>query len=312
MSVKFSSRDSRLMKAVTGVSEEQFVELEKAFGAVYEEKKQKAYEAAVKRGERKRKRGGGRKGALPEIGDKLLFVLFYLKVYPTFDVLSAFFGLSRSKACENIHRLLPVFHETLSALGVLPHRSFDSIDEMKKVFENIELIIIDATERLYRRPKDSKKQSSMYSGKKKRHTIKNTVISTADKAVHFIGMTFPGSVHDYTMLKKEFSPEEPWFENINALLDLGYQGIQKDYIGDKIRIPHKKPRKSKNFQNPELTDEQKEKNRALSRVRISVENAIGGFKRFNILNHIFRNKKKNFDDDVIVLCAGLWNMAIAN
>jgi len=164
MSMIFSSRDSRQMKAVTGVSEEQFDELEKAFGAVYEEKKQKAYEAAVKRGERKRKRGGGRKGALPEIGDKLLFILFYLKVYPTFDVLSAFFGLSRSKACENIHRLLPVFHETLSALGVLPHRSFDSIDEMRKVFENIELIIIDATERLYRRPKDSKKQSSMYSG----------------------------------------------------------------------------------------------------------------------------------------------------
>jgi len=203
-----------------------------------------------------------------------------------------------------------VLYETLSALGVLPHRSFESIDEMRKVFENIELIIIDATERLYRRPKDSKKQSSMYSGKKKRHTIKNTVISTADKAVHFIGMTFPGSVHDYTMLKNEFSPEEPWFENINALLDLGYQGIQKDYIGDKIRIPHKKPRKSKNCQNPELTDEQKEKNRVLSRVRILVENAIGGIKRFNILNHIFRNKKKNFDDDVIVLCSGLWNMAI--
>ena len=103
MSVIFSIRDSRLMKAVTGVSEEQFDVLEKAFGAVYEEKKQKAYETAVKRGERKRKRGGGRKGALPEIGDKQLFVQFYLKVYPTFDVLSAFFGLSRSKACENIH-----------------------------------------------------------------------------------------------------------------------------------------------------------------------------------------------------------------
>jgi len=125
-------------------------------------------------------------------------------------------------------------------------------------------------------------------------------------------MTFPGSVHDYTMLKKEFSPEEPWFENINTLLDLGYQGIQKDYIGDEVQIPHKKPRKSKKCRNPELTDEQKEKNRVLSRVRISVENAIGGIKRFNIFNYIFRNKKKNFDDDVIALCAGLWNMAITD
>ena len=104
--------------------------LEKAFGEVYEEKKQNAYEAAGERGERRRKRGGGRKGALPEIGDKSLFVQFYLKVYPTSDVLSAFFGLSCSKACENLHRLLPVLYEILSALGVLPHRGFDSIDEI--------------------------------------------------------------------------------------------------------------------------------------------------------------------------------------
>ncbi|GBC59256.1 hypothetical protein DENIS_0192 [Desulfonema ishimotonii] len=47
------------------------------------------------------------------------------------------------------------------------------------------------------------------------------------------------------MLKKEFPPDLPWFEGINALLDLGYQGIQTDYAGDGIRIPHKKPRKSK-------------------------------------------------------------------
>ena len=300
------------MKAATGVSEEQFGKLEKEFGRVYEEKKQKDYNDAVGRGERVRKPGGGRRGALPTVGDKLMFVLFYLKVYPTFDVLAAFFGMSRSKACENIHRLLPVLHDTLSGIGVLPHRRFDSVAEMRRAFENVDQIIIDATERNHRRPKDGKRQSSVYSGKKKRHTVKNTVISSKDKIVRFIGKTFPGSAHDYTMLKNEFPPEEPWFENMNALLDLGYQGIRTDYTGDGIRIPHKKPRKSKNNPNPVLTGEQKEGNRTLSRVRIFVENAIGGMKRFNILSHVFRNRKKNFDDDVIVLCAGLWNMAVTN
>ena len=41
------------------------------------------------------------------------------------------------------------------------------------------------------------------------------------------------------------------------LVDLGYQGILKDYNGDDIQIPFKKPRKSKNNPNPTLTVEEK-------------------------------------------------------
>lgn len=310
MSKTFIIRDSRQLRAMTGVSEEQFETLKKAFDEVYEELKQKEYEEAVERGERKRKRGGGRKGNLPTIADKLLFVLFYLKVYPTFDVIAGFFGMSRSKACENLHNLLPVLNETLARLGVLPHRTFDTVDDMRKAFEGIDKIIIDVTERLRQRPEDSEKQSEMYSGKKKTHTSKNTIISSVDKVILFLGQTFPGHTHDYKMLKNEFPPDEPWFEHICTLADLGYQGINKDYDGNEIYIPHKKPRKSKKNPEPELAKEQKETNTALSKVRIFVENAIGGIKRFNILVHAFRNRKKNFDDDVIALCSGLWNMMI--
>jgi hypothetical protein len=70
-------------------------------------------------------------------------------------------------------------------------------------------------------------------------------MSTVTKWMLFIGATFPGHEHDYTMLKNEFSPEQPWFEIIRAWLDSGYPGILKDYLGDNIEIPHKKPRKSK-------------------------------------------------------------------
>jgi hypothetical protein len=164
MSSSFTIRDSRQLRAMTGVSEEQFEKLEKAFDDVYEEQKQNEYEEAVERGERKRKRGGGRKGSLPTIREKLLFVLFYLKVYPTFDVLAGFFGMSRSKACENLHQLLPILNKTLARLGVLPHRKFDTVEEMRKAFGDIDKIIIDVTERLHRRPKDNEKQSEMYSG----------------------------------------------------------------------------------------------------------------------------------------------------
>ena len=46
--------------------------------------------------------------------------------------------------------------------------------------------------------------------------------------------------------------------------------------------------------------------KALSHIRIFVEHAIGGMKRYNILVHSFRNHKENFEDDVIGICAGLW------
>ncbi len=74
-----------------------------------------------------------------------------------------------------------------------------------------------------------------------------------------------------------------------------------------INIPHKKPRKSKANPNPTLTEEQKEENRAVSRVRVVVEHAIGGMKRFAILTQTFRNHKDNFVDTVAVIGAGLWN-----
>src|SRR6059058_2672274 len=45
---------------------------------------------------------------------------------------------------------------------------------------------------------------------------------------------------------------------------------------------------------PQLSDEQKAANTALSRVRIFIEHAIGGMKRYNILVHGFRNRKVDF------------------
>jgi len=47
------------------------------------------------------------------------------------------------------------------------------------------------------------------------------------------------------LLKSEFPPEQDWFKNQNIVVDLGYQGIKKEYIAKQINIPFKKPRKSK-------------------------------------------------------------------
>lgn len=109
------------------------------------------------------------------------------------------------------------------------------------------------------------------------------------------------------MLKAEFPPQAAWFELLQVLVDLGYQGMLTDYVGEEIHVPHKKPRTSKKNPVTSLSDEQKAENQALSKIRVVVENAICGLKRYNILVHRFRNHKASFDDDVIGIAAGLWN-----
>src|SRR2546428_12729602 len=111
---------------------------------------------------------------------------------------------------------------------------------------------------------------------KKQHTLKNTVMSLPDKLIVFLGRTFSGHNHDYSMLKQEFTPELDWFTDIHVRADLGYLGMQSDYRGDRIDLPTKKPRKSKKNPNPQLSDEQKATNKALSKVRIFLAHTFGG------------------------------------
>ncbi len=159
-------RDDRHMRSLTGLSLEQFDELLPTFTQVYEKQRRSAYIREVLAGKRQRKLGGGRKSKLPTMADKLLFVLYYYKTYPTFDVLGTQFDLARSKAHENLHKLSPILHATLAEKGMMPHREFKTPEELKAALNGIDQIIIDATEREYRRSKDNAKQREHYSGKK--------------------------------------------------------------------------------------------------------------------------------------------------
>jgi len=139
------------------------------------------------------------------------------------------------------------------------------------------------------------------------------VIATLRKWILFLGDSVAGSIHDYTQFKKEFPVDEQtddlvkWFEDFVLWLDLGYLGTQKTYEAKAVNMPHKKPRKSKNNPSPDLTAEQKAENREISRIRVIVEQAISGLKRFNIVTHRFRNHLEGFVDTAALLAVGLWN-----
>lgn len=306
-------RNDRQFRALTGMSRLEFEQFLPTFTEASAELRQEAYEAH--QATRQRKPGGGPKGKLVTLSQKLLFILYYWKVYPCYDVLGFQFGMDGSKACTNVQALWPVLKRALTKHEVLPAREFARVEELREAFADIAEVFIDASERPHVRPQDDVEQRKKFSGKKKRHTVKNTVITTACQWILFFGLTVAGSVHDYGRFKDEFPLPEggdqdalaAWFEDFVLWLDLGYQGIQKAYAAQEINLPHKKPRKSKTNPTPSLTPEQKAENRALSRIRVIVEQAIGGLKRLGILAQRFRNHTKDFVDAVGIIGAGLWN-----
>src|SRR5207245_9552094 len=136
------------------------------FNDLYQAAQQKHYEEGVASGTRRRKPGGGTKGKLPTMTEKLQFVLYYYKTYPTFDVLGQQFEMARSKANENLHKLSPILYDTLVHLELMPYRELATPEDLKAALQGVDRLLIDATEQAYHRSTDDATQREHYSGKK--------------------------------------------------------------------------------------------------------------------------------------------------
>ena len=146
---------------------------------------------------------------------------------------------------------------------------------------------------------------------KKAQTLKNTVRSLPSKCIVFLGRPLCGHHHDDQMWQQEFPPEMDGLSALHVRVDLGYQGMQSDDHLDQLAMPYKKPRQSQKNPQAAFSAAQKAVNKALSQIRIFVEHAIGGMKRYTILVHSFRNRTEHFEDDAIGVCAGLWNLVLS-
>jgi hypothetical protein len=100
------------------------------------------------------------------MAEKLLFVLYYDKTSPTFDVLGTQFEMGRSKAHEHLHKLSPILYDTVVALELMPYRELGPPEALKAALQGGDQVIIDGTERAYRRSQEDTKQREHYSGKK--------------------------------------------------------------------------------------------------------------------------------------------------
>lgn len=205
--------------------------------------------------------------------EMILMLLLYYRSYMTQMSVGFMFGVDESRVCRNIQTLEPLLAKVM-ALCKTKHLSK----------EEVETLILDATEQPIEKPK--RKQKAYYSGKKKRHTVKTEirVVLKADKKpriVH-VSKTNPGSIHDFALYKKE----PPIHKDTRAYADSGYQGLDK--IHGATEIPYKKSK------HHPLDEEEKEYNSALSRIRIKVEHIIGDLKIFKILSDRYRNKRKRY------------------
>lgn len=294
-------KNKRLTSALTGLTPEKFIELVPDFAKALEQDKRQRYR---KDENRKRKPGGGSIGFLRTVEAKLFYVLFYFKCYPTFDLLSGFYDCDRSNACRRQQYLTGILEKALGRKLALPKRQLRSVEEFQRLFPGVKDIFTDGTERPIRRPKNAERQKQNYSGKKKRHTRKNLVISDKKKKVGFLGKTAAGSQHDITMYKEsKVARHIP--KNVRNNVDLGFLGVKKEYPGHLYSMPKKKPK------GRELSAADKKRNKVKSRRRVVVENALAGVKRLRIVSDVFRNVKKDFDDLAMFIACGLWNYSLS-
>jgi len=173
---------------------------------------------------RQRFPGGGRTGALHEPGQKLLFLLVYLKTYPLQVLMAELFGLSRPRVNYWLRRLLPVLRDALDQLGVLPERDPRAFSRAGAPDGRPRRCIIDGSERRRQRPKNPGKQAAHYSGRKKAHTDKNVVVADAgSKRIEYLSQTYQGRVADKSIADREGIAYPP---GTILYKDSGFQGYE--------------------------------------------------------------------------------------
>lgn len=132
-------------------------------------------------------------------------------------------------------------------------------------------------------------------------------MSNKERFIYYVSYLYVGKENDMGVFKTEFKPGLGWFKNLRVIFDLGFIGVAKLYEFKELVIGHKRSRKSKTNPNPQLSKKQKEHNKSVSKERIYVEHSIGGMKRYRILLNKSRTKSDELKDQVIGICAALWN-----
>lgn len=179
-----------------------------------------------------------------------------------------------------------------------------SVEEFRQTYPELSFII-DGVEQPKRKPKKPAKRKSDYSGKKKRHTLKQIVIGTPSGIIVDQSPWVGGRAHDFKVFKDDHAqrPVCQEFKDYRASLygDTGFDGMAGMNLPVEVRLNEKARR------NHPLTREQKKLNRLRSSTRIKIEHTFSRRKKYQIASDIYRNRDEDYDQAMNIV-AGLVNL----
>jgi hypothetical protein len=290
-----------LFKSFTGLTVHEFDDM-------YDKKIAKRYtkhelkRLSKRKDNRKRKFGAGRHFKL-DVKNRFVMLLVYYRLYITYTLAGFLFDLDQSNICRDIQKIERLVRECVP----IPQKTYNKTKRLKTP-EEVEqyfpgfLAFTDCTEQQIPRPIDKNRRKLYYSGKKKRHTVKNQITVNKNGYILHKAAHKNGRKHDYGIYKKNH-PITP--KQVVNVVDLGYLGVEKDYPEQLSALPYKKKK------NQDLSQEKKEYNKIHSKKRIVIEHTICRLKKYRIMSEIFRNRLRKYNK-VSDIVAGLVNYRIMN
>jgi hypothetical protein len=257
------------VRALTGLTREALAEL---FLAVLPELQRRRYVAKANRPGRKRAVGAGPKPRRTPYQD-VLMVLIYLRHNVAHEVVGQLFGASADTSEDLFHEIVPILRDQC------PADRFGAEKRWKKgepswTPDQVDRILIDTFETSVPRPSGEPRQKRVYSGKKKRHTLKTQVVTDTNGEILSISAGHRGPSADKTIFEQSAAGEQ--FPNAARQADKGYHGAKN------LEMPHRKPR------GKQMSAEHKQENRQMASVRVHVEHGIRRIKAFHIVREDYR------------------------
>jgi len=236
-----------------------------------------------RRAERLAKRQNRKRPPIPNDGKprdvlpihKALMALLYLRHNVSHEVVGSFFSFSADTSENAFHDLVPIFRD------LFPKEKWEAEKKWRKsesswTPDDVERTIIDSFETPIPRPSLNDRQKRVYSGKKKRHTLKTQVITDQNGEILDVNAGHRGPAAD-VKIYNQFPPAPP-LESKPRLGDKAYVGAKPE-----VQTPRKKPKGG------ELTAEEKEENKRISSQRVRVEHGIRRIKAFRIMRDEYRH-----------------------
>lgn len=146
---------------------------------------------------------------LPNIPERLFFILVYLKNNPLQEYHAACFDMGQKHCNTFVHCFTHILRLSLETMELVPAQTDKELSarlsELSKDGSIKPILLHDGTEREILRPIDWDEQKEQYSGKKKRHTVKNAIVITMTCLILFVSQTVCGKTHDKKMADTMYS-----------------------------------------------------------------------------------------------------------